>query len=293
MISSIFKLLRLNQWTKNLFLFLPLFFGGEFLNFEKQISVFIAFISFSLIASAIYCFNDIMDIEFDKLHPKKKYRPIASGEISKSSAYIIMIILIIGSFGVQLFWGSNHNIEVMGVLLAYFIINIFYSKYFKYMSIVDVFILSLGFVLRIIAGGIAGDVIISHWIVIMTFLLALFLSFSKRLDDLIIYEKSGTVSRKNITSYNQTFLNLTITIVATITMVSYIMYTVSTEVIERFNSDKIYVTAVFVLAGILKYLQLTIVDYKSGNPSEILLKERFIQICVVGWIGTFIYIVYF
>ena len=292
MISNYLKLLRIHQWTKNLFLFLPLFFGGEFLNLDKQANVLIAFISFSFMASAVYCFNDIADINYDKLHPRKKFRPLASGQISKRNAYFLMFVFIVTSLTIPVLAMPEKMINFIIVLIVYLIMNLLYSRRLKFIPIVDVFILSLGFVLRIVAGGVAGEVIISHWIIIMTFLLALFLSFAKRLDDLVIFENKGIEPRKNISSYNQTFLNQTITIIATITMVSYIMYTVSAEVIDRFQTDHIYVTAIFVLAGILRYLQLTMVESKSGNPSEVLLKERFIQLCLLGWISTFIYIVY-
>ncbi len=292
MVTEYFKLLRVNQWTKNLFIFLPLFFGGEMLNIHKLLSVTYGFISFSFMASAVYIINDFLDIEEDQLHPTKKHRPLASGAINKKLALILSLNLVIFSLLISLWRPNPGSYSLFFLLLIYLSINILYSKVLKHYPIIDVFILSIGFVLRIIAGGVSGDILVSHWIVIMTFLLALFLSFAKRRDDLILYEHSGKLARKNITRYNQTFLNQTITIIATITMVSYIMYTVSPEVIARFETDKIYITSIFVLAGILRYLQITIVDAKSGNPSELFLKERFIQACVAGWIATFVYIVY-
>ena len=292
MITEYIRLIRISQWAKNAFIFLPLFFGGEIFNSYKFINAIEAFLAFSFLASAIYCLNDVLDAENDKKHPQKKLRPVANGKVTKRSALIIMFFFIVISVVIQFIFFSS-NLYFVIVLSIYFIFNILYSTILKYIPIVDVFILSMGFIFRILAGGFATSIIISHWIIIMTFLLALFLSFAKRRDDVVIYESTGTVSRKNINKYNLTFLNQTISIIATITMVSYIMYTVSPDVIERFGSDKIYITAIFVLAGILRYLQITIVETKSGNPTEILLKERFIQACIAGWLITFIFIVYY
>jgi 4-hydroxybenzoate polyprenyltransferase len=156
-----------------------------------------------------------------------------------------------------------------------------------------VFIIALGFVLRILMGGVATGIYISHWIILMTFLLALFLAFAKRRDDVAIYETSGVKARKNIDRYNLDFMNQAITVVASVTMVCYIMYTVSEDVVARMGSHYVYVTAIFVLAGIIRYLQVTIVDVKSGSPTRVLMKDRFVQACVAGWLLTFAIILYF
>ena len=126
----------------------------------------------------------------------------------------------------------------------------------------------------------------------MTFLLALFMAFAKRRDDVVIYKKTGVKSRKKIDRYNLDFMNQILTVIATVTIVCYIMYSVSEEVIKRLGSTYIYVTAIFVLGGILRYLQLTMVDAKSGSPTKILMKDLFIQLCIACWIITFIIIIY-
>ena len=146
--------------------------------------------------------------------------------------------------------------------------------------------------LRIVVGGMAARVELSHWLVLMTFLLALFLAFAKRRDDVAIYETSGTAARKNIDHYNLAFINQTIGILASITMVCYIMYTVSPEVMERLHSSRVYMTSVFVLAGIIRYMQVAIVDVRSGSPTKVLLHDRFLQACIAGWLLTFGWIIY-
>jgi 4-hydroxybenzoate polyprenyltransferase len=170
--------------------------------------------------------------------------------------------------------------------------NIAYCVKLKQKAIVDVFIIAIGFVLRILMGGFATGIYISHWIILMTFLLALFLAFAKRRDDVVMYENTGVKARRNVDRYNLEFMNQTIGIVASVTMVCYIMYTVSEDVIRRLDSQYVYVTSIFVLAGIIRYLQVTIVDVKSGSPTKVLMKDRFIQACVTGWMITFALILY-
>jgi len=155
-----------------------------------------------------------------------------------------------------------------------------------------VIVISVGFVLRILVGGTATGIWLSEWIIMMTFLLALFLAFAKRRDDVILYQNTGVLPRKNTNRYNLDFMNQVMMIVSTITIIAYIMYTLSPDVIERFHNRHIYITAVFVLVGIIRYLQVTIVDLKSGNPTTILLKDRFIQFCIAGWIVSFLIIIY-
>lgn len=291
-IRDIVVLTRPQQWFKNIFVFLPLFFSAQFLNIELLKNVIVAFFAFSFIASSIYCFNDIYDAEYDKLHPKKKNRPIASGRVKKQIAYLIMLVLFVFAqlvvfsfFGFKFTW-------LAGIINLYFILNIAYTIYLKHIAIIDVFIIAVGFVLRLLIGGVASGIVLSHWIVIMTFLLALFLGFSKRKDDIVVFENEGVKARGNIGRYNSVFLNQTITIIATITMISYIMYTVSEDVIERTGSEYMYLNAVFVLLGILRYLQLTLVDKNTGNPTDVLIRDRFIQISIVCWVVSFILILY-
>lgn len=163
----------------------------------------------------------------------------------------------------------------------------------KHVALLDVFVIALGFVLRILAGGLATGISLSHWIVLMTFLLSLFLAFGKRRDDVLIYESGGAAVRDTLHRYSLAFINQAISIVASVTIVCYIMYTVSPDVTERLHSIHVYATSLFVLAGIIRYLQLTIVDLRSGSPTEVLLKDRFIHACIAGWVASFAVILYF
>lgn len=290
MLKNIFSLLRPQQWLKNSFIFIPLFFSRHLLDVELLSIAGITFVAYSLMASSIYCFNDILDIESDRKHPQKCKRPLASGKISKMAGYLLMGICFVSSLVFASFISTR--ITLYWLLAAYFVMNLAYCLYLKQKAIIDVFVIAVGFVLRVLAGGLTTGIYITHWIILMTFLLALFLAFAKRRDDVLIYEKTTTVMRKNISQYNLNFIDQVISLLAGIIMICYIMYTVSDDVIERFHSQYIYLTAIWVLAGLIRYLQLTIVEAKSGSPTKVLLRDRFIQVCIIGWVLHFSFLIY-
>lgn len=292
MIGDIIRLIRPAQWVKNLFVFLPLFFGGRMLSGDAWAYAGIAFAAFSLMASAIYCLNDIRDAETDRQHPEKRRRPVASGAVPVYVAWIVMILLVAGSECICWLALGDVDSRVGAVINIYLILNIAYSLKLKQVAIFDVFIIALGFVLRLLAGGVACGIPLSPWIVLMTFLLALFLAFAKRRDDVIIRERDGVVTRKTTHNYNLEFMNSVLCILASITMVCYMMYTVQPEVTARLGNNYIYISSILVLAGLIRYLQLAIVDEKSGDPTKILLHDKFIQLCCMLWILFFVLIIY-
>ena len=291
----IIQLMRPQQWLKNLFVFLPLFFDRHLFDLEYLLPCLLMFLAFSLAASGIYCFNDIRDVEADRLHKGKRHRPIASGAVSPTTGYIVMASCwLVAAVLLALIprVGGQDTPWLYLVVGGYVLLNIAYSLKLKQLAIVDVFIIAIGFVLRVLAGGKAAGIFLSHWIVLITFLLTLFLAFAKRRDDVVTLEESGVAMRPSVNHYNLAFMNQAISIIASITMVCYIMYSVSPKVVERFNSPYVYLTSLFVLAGIIRYLQITIVDVKSGSPTRVLLKDRFIQGCVICWIVSFALIIY-
>ena len=286
---NILKILRLHQWVKNTFIFIPLFFGGCLFDMADWTSSLVAFVAFSFAASAIYSINDIVDVEADKKHPKKCKRPIAAGLVSKRQASFLAIILAIAALALP-FLLNNWMLSV--VIALYLAMNLCYCIRLKHYAIIDVCLVALGFVMRIVAGGVATDIVLSRWIVMMTFLLTLFLSFAKRRDDVLIMNETGMAPRKNTSRYNLTFINQAITITGGVMLVCYIMYTVSPEVIERFNSPNLYMTSFFVILGLLRYIQLTVVDERSGEPTRLVLSDRLIQLIIAGWIISFAIIIY-
>lgn len=291
--KAIFKLTRPNHWVKNLFVLLPLFFGHQLTNPSLLLNAIIAFIAFSFTASSIYCFNDIIDVEADRRHPVKCTRPIASGKVSITMGYVIMMITFAMGVGVLfLIPGEEERYNTIGVIVAYWLMEIAYCIKLKRYAIIDIFILSLGFILRILCGGIATDIIPSHWLVMMTFLLTLFLGVAKRRDDVLRMLETGIPTRENTSRYNLTFVNEALTITGSVMLVCYIMYTVSPDVIHNFNTPYLYLTSGYVILGILRYIQLAVVDEKSGDPTKVLLKDRMTQCVVLAWIITFLVLIY-
>lgn len=283
MTRDLFLLLRPKQWTKNLFVFMPLFFSLHLNDPARDIAVTFAFIAFCMVASSVYIFNDIIDIEEDRQHPKKKFRPLASEKVSRGSAISLMAgLLMAGSVTAWLL--SPH---MLYLCMFYILLNVAYSIKLKHIPILDIMIIAAGFVIRIFVGGVVGDIPIYMWIVIMTFLLALFLALGKRRDDVQIFIMTNHKPRKSAESYNLAFIDASMTIMAAVVIVAYLMYATSPEIMEKFKTDKIYLTTIFVLTGIMRYLQITMVKKTSGSPTEILLKDSFIQLSLAGWILSF------
>ena len=290
-IRHIIKVARPTHWIKNIFVFLPIFFGGALLNTTEVVAAALTFMSFSLAASAIYCLNDIIDVDADRAHPVKCKRPIASGAITIPQAYGMMTVSLLLSIVLMFLLPEGHAKSIL-VIIAYFVINVAYCLRLKEYAIIDVCIIASGFVLRILAGGYATGVHLSKWIVLMTFLLTLFLAFAKRRDDVLRMNTTGRAPRKNTSRYNLTFINQAITITGSVMVVCYVMYTVSPEIIAQFATDKLYLTSILVILAILRYLQISVVDEKSGDPVKVALSDRATQLILLAWMLSFLIIIY-
>ena len=286
------QLLRPLQWLKNTFVFAPIFFSNHLLEMVYFIPTLFVFMSFCLISSSIYCFNDLKDAEADRQHPKKCRRPIASGKVSVKGGYAMMAVCLVGAFALLPLAKSINTPYLYIIIGGYWLMNIAYCLRLKQIAILDVSIIAIGFVMRVLAGGLAVDIWVSHWLVLMTFLVTFFLALSKRNDDYRIYEQTGIKPRVSITGYNKTFINEATAIVGAVTLVCYIMYTMSPEVIERMGTRYVYLTTGWVLAGLLRYLQNMIVFGLSGSPTKSLVKDHFIQLCILGWLASFFVIIY-
>jgi len=286
-ISSYARLSRPHQYIKNGFIGLPILFGNQLSQFNSLLKVFFAFCAFCLLASSVYIFNDIRDFEDDRQHPVKRNRPIASGEVSRPEALILMVILLAVSFIISF---NFLPFDVSAILIAYFALNMAYSIKLKRLPILDVVCIAIGFVMRVFAGGKAADIWISPWIIIMTFLLALFLGLAKRYDDLMLSNQGHQV-RKAMDGYNVEFVSLSMGVMASVTIVAYILYTVSPLVVEK-HGPNLYVSAFWVTCGVLRYLQITFVDQKSGSPTQVLLHDRLLQLFVLLWLINVYYLLY-
>jgi decaprenyl-phosphate phosphoribosyltransferase len=281
------RLFRVHQWVKNLFIFVPLFFAGQIFDFNRYSDLVLAFFSFSLVASSIYVFNDLADVKADRLHPKKKLRPIASGKINRTLAWVLSAATLLAGF--SLAYVLNTSFQIL--LITYLVINASYSLGLKHFSIVDIFFVASGFLIRIYAGGVISDVAVSHWLAIMIMLLSLFLALAKRRDDIVLSGTTGEL-RKSTRHYNLDFINSCLSIFSGVIIVAYLLYTVSPEVIARFDTDWLFLTSLFVIAGIMRYLQITFVEQNSGSPTSILFKDKFIIGTLIGWVISFYVIIY-
>ena len=292
--NAYIKLIRPKDWAKNLFLFIPVFFAEKIFNTEILLYVFAGFICFSLVASSIYIINDYRDIEDDKKHPLKKNRPLASGAVSKRTGLIICILF--AAAGLAGAWFIRD--KFLFVLGIYFLLNLGYSFGLKSIPILDIIIVAIGFVLRVKAGAVIAAVVIpngidlSGWLTIMVFLLALFMALAKRRDDVLIKLSSGTDMRKAVKGYNLDFINVALSLICAVIIVSYFMYSMSPETVARLQTYRLYYTCLFVLAGVFRYLQLIFVQQDSQSPTKILYKDRFIQVTILLWVASFYIILY-
>lgn len=282
------QLLRFKDWAKNLFLFIPLFFSGEIFIYSKILSIAEGFFAFSFVASSIYIINDYTDIESDKKHPEKRYRPLASGKARKDLSLLLTMFLFV--FGFLIAYHINFSFFLL--LCIYFLLNIGYSFKLKHIPILDIFIIAIGFILRVRSGGVIANVGVTIWMNIMVFLLALFMAAGKRRDDVLLTLSSGVNMRKAIEGYTLEFLNVLIAVLSAVMIVSYFMYTVSNNVIVRAGTHRLYITSIFVMAGIIRYLQIIYVDSKAGSPTKILYRDRFIQVCLILWMISFYLLIY-
>lgn len=280
-------LLRLEHWVKNLFLFIPPFFAARLHEPVVLVRVVLAFLAFSLVASGVYILNDLVDAPKDRLHPDKKKRPIASGAVSTRQAIAVLVLVLAAGTLLAAWLGT----DLLLLCLLYFAINLWYSFYLKDIAIVDIFTISVGFLLRVFAGGAAAGVVVSQWLIVMTFLLALILGLAKRRGEYLVAQ-DGASFRKALEGYNLPFLDMSMVVCSTVSIVAYLMYCFSPEVEARIGSDKIYYTGVFVVLGVLRYLQLTLVYNKTESPTRALLRDGFLQLVLAGWVGSFVWLLY-
>jgi len=282
------RLLRVSQYSKNLFIFLPAFFGGQITHTDKLLPSLVAFLGFSLIASSMYMLNDCIDIPYDREHPQKSLRPIASGRISIKAALTLAVLFLIGGIALSYPLGRT----ALAIAVSYTVMNLLYSGGLKHSPILDVTVIAVGFNLRLFMGSAVTGIVLTEWIVVMTFLLAFFLALAKRRDDVLIFEKTGKMMRKSIDGYNSRFLDTSLAVMAAIIIVAYLMYSVSPDVTARMGSHKLYLTAIFVVLGVLRYLQLTLVEERSGSPTRVLLSDRFTQVNLTCWVAAFWLLIY-
>lgn len=289
-----FKLLRVEQWVKNLFVFVPLFFSGFFTDLDLLTKSIFAFVIFSLMASVVYILNDYNDIEADRRHPEKRRRPLASGAISKTKALTILFSILIVDVALVLFaqYFFNQNLWKFSAIIGfYFIMNIAYTFKLKHVPIIDIFIIATGFVLRVQAGGYITGIYISQWATLLTFVLALVLAIGKRRGELINAQVSGK-TRKALDGYNVQFADIALSISVTLAIICYLMFTLSPEIQAKLHTGVFY-TVIFVVFAFLRYLQQTLVYNRTESPTKIVYRDRYIQVVLLLWVAAFLILIYF
>jgi 4-hydroxybenzoate polyprenyltransferase len=285
---ALVRSLRPSQWTKNLIIFAGLMFGQRLLDGSAVVRSLIAFAVFCALSSVVYLINDIADRAADRQHPTKRYRPIASGALSVSTALVVAGILATAA----LVTAYLLRLEFGFVATAYLGLLALYSGPLKHIVIIDVLTIAIGFVLRAAAGAIAVDVEIGHWLLIATVLLALFLALSKRRHELVLLGEGATNHRRILQEYSPYLLDQMISVVTASTLVAYALATVSPETIEKFGTNKLGLTLPFPLYGIFRYLYLVHQKEGGGSPSDMLLTDRPLLVCVALWAIAVAVIIY-
>lgn len=284
MLKDYIKTARPNHYIKNLFIFAGLIFSKNFLNIDKIASTLLTFVSFSLAASAVYFLNDLLDKDLDKLHPTKKYRPIASGKISPKNALISYFILATISLGIGLIFVNQ---LVFYLILSYLIINVLYSWKLKNIVILDIFIVASGFILRIYAGGAAINVLISDWLLLTVLFISLLLVVAKRRNEFINgFTQELKTTRKVIVHYDEKLLDQFIAVISALTVITYSLYTVLSP-----NIEHLFCTIPVVLYGIFRFLYLVYKENGGSHPEKELINDSHILGSVLVWISLVIIII--
>lgn len=279
-IVKIIELIRPKQWIKNLFVFAPILFAGRLLDIPLLLQNILAFIAFCGVSSSVYVLNDIIDVESDRAHKKKRYRPVATGDVSIKQAKILFIVLLIITALISL---KLSNLFIL-TIIAYLVNNLLYSFKIKNIVLLDVFSISAGFILRVIGGAVAINVGISSWMIITTIFISLFLGISKRRAELSGPQENLEKQRKVLSDYDIVFVDQLNTVAATGTIISYALYTVSEKAIQSFHSDKLIYTTPFVIYGIFRYLYLLHQKNLGESPTQIVTKDIPIIINCILWV---------
>lgn len=289
MLTPILKTMRPHQWTKNAFVLAALIFSQHLLDPPYLTRALVAFAAFCLLSSAVYIFNDIKDMDQDRVHPRKRSRPIASGELSAGTAGAAGLGLLFAGLGLSFTLG----VPFILVAASYLFLQAGYIYLLKRVVLLDVIIISLGFVIRAIAGAVAISVFISPWLILCTFLIALFLALAKRRHELILLNEAAASHRSNLADYTVPLLDQLISIVTAATIISYSIYTLSPGVTEKFGNRYMILTLPFVLYGIFRYLYLIYVREEGGSPTRVLLADLPLLVSAILWGMTAVGIIYF
>ncbi len=284
--TPVWQLLRPQQWVKNAFVAAPLFFTPAAMTPGAAVKVLAGVAGFCAVSSGVYVLNDYLDRAADRRHPDKRNRPLAAGSVDARAALGLMGGLAVGGLAGAGLLSAGFTL----IVAAYLALNVAYSAGLKRLAIIDVMTVALGFVLRVYAGGELIGVEPTVWIVACTMLLALFIALAKRRDDVV--KGLDEEHRESLGGYSRRFLDTSLAVVLSALLVSYLLYTTQPENMARLGTDRLYLTVPFVIAGVLRYLQITLVEERSGAPTVVMLTDRFLLVTVAGWVAAFAWLIY-
>lgn len=278
-LADLIRLMRPSHWAKNILIFAALLFSFSFGQMAITRAV-LAFIAFSLLASGVYVFNDLIDAKRDRHHPQKRFRPIANKKISLRTAILLFMILSYAGLALGLWLGPF----VLGFCLIYFLFNILYSLGLKQVAIIDVMIIAFGFVLRVTVGAYAIGVSISHWLLLCTFFTALFLAFGKRKIEMSELDGENKYNhRRSISEYTEGFINQMLALSAGISVIFYSLYTIDPATVVRFGSERLVYTTPIVVYAILRFMHLIYNREVRSDPVQIILSDRQLLAGIFLW----------
>ena len=283
-----FQALRVKHWVKNFFVLVPFLLGPKFGINEFLLKSLAGVLLFSLMSSAVYLFNDIIDIEYDKKHPEKRLRPIASGKISITVAATVSFLLVVLSLSL----GYLSDFRFFLILTAYAGNNILYSFYVKEKTVLDVISIAIGFVLRIYAGGFIADTFISNWLVACVFSVSMVFGFGKRRAEYQDYKQESSKSRKVQEFYSAEKLNILLGISSSVTIVTYMLYTIAPEILKLHGTDKLIFTTPIVIYAIYRYM-IKVQEEKQGSPVDLLLGDPAFLLSGLLWLVSILILIQF
>jgi len=286
--ATIWKSARPYQWPKNFLLFAALIFSKHLFDFDLLIKNFWGFLVFCLASSSLYILNDAIDYSSDIKHPLKSKRPVASGQLPRSAAFVVSLVGLAAALAWSYVLGEKFALG----LLLFMAVNFAYSFFLKRFVILDAMLLATGFVLRAVAGGWLIGAPISDWLVICTLLLSLFLAFSKRRAELVLLEEEAKSHRASLEHYSPYLLDQLIGVVTASTVVAYTFYTLSPEVKEKLGSTHLYLTVPFVLFGIFRYLYLVHQKTEGGDPTKTIFSDLPLVLGIILWAGAVFLLIY-
>lgn len=281
-LHALWRLLRPHQWLKNAFVLLGIFFAHAWSDLALLGAVALAVLGFCLVSSFVYVINDLSDVAADRLHPHKRHRPLAAGTVTPRAALLLSGVLLVAGLGLG--WAAGPAVAL--ILLLYLLLNLAYSWRLKRVVILDVFIIAAGFMLRILAGTSGVGIPPSSWLLLTGLMVTLFLGFTKRRAELAVMERTGEVARKVLHNYSLPMLDVMIGVCATGVVLSYSLYTMSSETVAVHGTHNLIYTVPFLLYGLFRYLYLTMADGAGEDPSRDLLRDPHLFLTVLAWAGV-------